>query len=150
MSSIASIAGVSNLGETSSNVASSPTTPTSGLGTQLDKDTFLKLLVAQLKYQDPSKPADASAFISQSAQLAVVDKLDTMTATLNRTGLATRLDLAANLVGKSVSYAGKDGVVTSAVVRSVRFDGTDTSLDLGTVTIPLDAALGISTSNTNL
>jgi len=140
-------------GVTSSTSAATTDTNTTGIVNpkgNLGQDAFLKLLVAQLKYQDPSKPADASAFISQSAQLAVVDKLDTMTATLNRTGLATRLDLAANLVGKSVSYAGKDGVVTSAVVRSVRFDGTDTSLDLGTVTIPLDAALGISTSNTNL
>ena len=42
----------------------------------LDRDAFLKLLVAQLKYQDPSKPVDASEMISQSASLSVVDKLD--------------------------------------------------------------------------
>ena len=68
------------------NVNSTNTTTNSGLdpgttnaatsSTMLDRDAFLKLLVAQLKYQDPSKPVDASEMISQSASLSVVDKLD--------------------------------------------------------------------------
>ena len=42
----------------------------------LDRDAFLKLLVAQLKYQDPTKPADASQMVAQSAQLTMVDRLN--------------------------------------------------------------------------
>ena len=35
---------------------------------------FLKLLVAQLKYQDPSKPMDSSEFMAQNAQLTALEK----------------------------------------------------------------------------
>ena len=45
--------------------------PTDAMGS----DTFLKLLVAQLKYQDPSKPADATAMMGQTAQFQMVEKL---------------------------------------------------------------------------
>ena len=40
-----------------------------------DQDTFLKLLVAQLKYQDPSNPADSTQFLAQTAQFTQVEKL---------------------------------------------------------------------------
>ena len=43
-----------------------------------DKDTFLKLLVAQLKYQDPTNPTDATQFMSQTAQFTMVEKLDAL------------------------------------------------------------------------
>src|SRR4051812_48197097 len=72
----------------------------------LDKDAFLKLLVAQLKYQDPSNPVDSSQFMSQTAQFTSVEKLtalaDTQTAMLS----SQQLLGASSLVGKTVSYPG--------------------------------------------
>ena len=51
-------------------------TPTASAATTgsstLDQDTFLKLLVAQLKYQDPSSPSDPTQFMSETAQFTVV------------------------------------------------------------------------------
>jgi flagellar basal-body rod modification protein FlgD len=48
----------------------------SGADNKSDKDMFLKLLVAQMKYQDPTKPTDASAFLAQTAQFTLVEKLE--------------------------------------------------------------------------
>lgn len=40
-----------------------------------DKDTFLKLLVAQLKNQDPLAPQDGTQFVAQLAQFSALDQL---------------------------------------------------------------------------
>lgn len=42
--------------------------------TELDREAFLKLLVTQLKHQDPLQPLDQSEFIAQLAQLQAVQE----------------------------------------------------------------------------
>ena len=44
-------------------------------GSKLDKDAFLKLMVAQLKYQNPMSPTDPSAMMAQTAQFTMVESL---------------------------------------------------------------------------
>jgi flagellar basal-body rod modification protein FlgD len=110
----------------------------------LDRDTFLKLLVAQLKYQDPSKPVDASEMISQSAQLSVVDKLDQISQSITEASATNRLSLGGSIIGKEVTFAGTDGLPVSEVVTSVSFEGTSMVLRAGTWNVPIDAVLAIS------
>lgn len=43
-----------------------------------DKNTFLKLLVAQLKYQDPMNPADGIQFVTQLAQFTSLEQATRM------------------------------------------------------------------------
>lgn len=45
-------------------------------GMQLDADDFMQLLVAQLRYQDPSKPADTAAMMQQTASMAMVERVN--------------------------------------------------------------------------
>lgn len=80
----------------------------------MGQDAFLKLLVAQLKYQDPLKPQDGSAFVAELAQfsnleqtMGINDRLD-MLALQNR-GLANTEVVA--LVGKQATVRGN--MVTS-------------------------------------
>ena len=61
------------------------TAPTGGATSQTapqtaGKDMFLKLLVAQLKYQNPMEPVDSSQFMAQTAQFTMVEKLEAMAA----------------------------------------------------------------------
>lgn len=44
----------------------------------LDKDAFLKLLVAQMQYQDPLEPTSNTEYMSQLAQFSTVEELQNL------------------------------------------------------------------------
>jgi flagellar basal-body rod modification protein FlgD len=108
-------------------------------GDQMGKDTFLKLLVAQMKYQDPSNPADTNQLMSQTATFSQVEKL-TELAKQNASILALqRSSSAGAMVGQTVSYTDGTGAAKTGVVSSVRL-GTDTAeavATIGGVAVPL-------------
>ena len=62
----------------------------------VDKDAFLQLLVAQMKYQDPLEPTSNTEFISQYAQFSQVEQMQNMAATME-------LTRASSMVGKLVT-----------------------------------------------
>ena len=47
----------------------------SAAGNGADKNTFLKLLVAQIKNQDPLNPTDGVQFVSQLAQFSELEQV---------------------------------------------------------------------------
>ena len=52
-----------------------PTAPAAGSGTtQVTKNMFLQLLVAQMKNQDPLNPADGAQFLAQLAQFQQLEQ----------------------------------------------------------------------------
>lgn len=105
-------------------VASPTVVPTTSMDRQdqLGKDTFLKLLVAQLKYQDPSNPASNTEFMAQTAQFSQVEKMEQLL-TQNTVMLTSQSALTAgSMVGKYVTYTDESGVSKSGTVSSVRFD----------------------------
>ena len=82
----------------------------------LDKDAFLKLLVAQLKYQDPTKPTDASQFMAQTASFTQVEKLEEI-AQQNQNNIRTQgLTTASALIGRTIKYQDATGAAASGVV----------------------------------
>ena len=109
---------------------------------QLDKDAFLKLLVAQMKYQDPLQPSTNEDFIATTAQFTTVEKLDELAKQGANTALVNSLATAGALVGKQVS-ANQDGAtVTSTVLRSQISNGSVVLVtDNGNV--PLDKVTAI-------
>jgi flagellar basal-body rod modification protein FlgD len=114
----------------------------SGASGTMDKEAFLKLLVAQISHQDPLKPMEGTEFVSQLAQFSQVEqaleqsrRLELLSAQMS--GLAN--NAATDLVGKTVTLRGK----------SVAFDGvtaTGSSVTLGgaaeTVTVTVRDANG--------
>ena len=85
----------------------------------LDKDTFLKILVAQLKMQDPTKPTDSSQFMAQMAQFSTVEQLTNMAKTSSDAASAAKVDQSVGLLGRTVTYQGSDGLQVSGVVQHV-------------------------------
>ena len=107
-----------------------------------DQNTFLKLLVAQLQYQDPASPADPTAFISEMAQFTQVQQMDEMTKATESV-LSLQQGLAASaLVGKTVQYTLADGTTGSGTALSASFgvaSNAEPTVRVGTQDIPLSS-----------
>ena len=61
----------------------------------MDKEAFLQLLVAQMKYQDPLEPTSNTEYIAQYAQFSQVEQMQNMSNSMD-------LQRASSLVGKEV------------------------------------------------
>ncbi len=90
--------------ETATQKSLSKANETKNSGGDMDKDAFLQLLVAQMKYQDPMEPTSNTEYIAQYAQFSQVEAISNM---------ATSMDLsrASGLVGQEVyiKTSGSDG-----------------------------------------
>jgi len=104
---------------------------------QMGKDTFLALLVAQLRYQNPMEPADSQAFLAQTAQFTMVEKLDQVSQQNAELLAVTELLSASGLVGKSVSWTDDQDVARSGVVSATRLTADGPVLRVGTEDVPL-------------
>lgn len=107
-----------------------------------DYETFLKLLVAQMKNQDPTKPMDATQQVTQLAQFSSVEQAVQMNTKLDQLLASSSLSQADGIIGRSVTSA--DGKVTG-IVESVRIysDGMIAKLKDGTE-LPITAGIVIS------
>ena len=112
---------------------------------EMGKDAFLKLLVAQLKYQDPTKPADGSQFLAQTAQFTQVEKLADL-AKVQQDSLSAQMSASAsNLIGRTVTYTGLDGKEAVGVVTSTTL-GSSPTLKVGNTDVPLSSVKQVSST----
>ncbi|HEY0249275.1 MAG TPA: flagellar hook capping FlgD N-terminal domain-containing protein, partial [Gryllotalpicola sp.] len=103
-------------------IYSPPSTDTS-TSQVMDSSMFLQLLVTQLQNQDPTSPMDTNQMISQTTQLATMEKLTDM-ATTSQDGFALQMrSAAAEMIGRVVEYADADGKVQTGTAGSVAYDG---------------------------
>lgn len=88
---------------------STTTSSSSTSAAQATEDRFLKLLVTQMKNQDPLNPLDNAQVTSQMAQLSTVTGIEKLNATLGSMSAAFTASQslqAANMIGRSVLAPG--------------------------------------------
>jgi flagellar basal-body rod modification protein FlgD len=100
-------------------------TPSIDRGDQMGKDVFLKLLVAQMKYQDPANPASSSEFMAQTATFTQVEKLEEIAAQNAAMLVLQEASTAGSMVGRTVTWTDSDGSAKSGKVSSVRLAQAD-------------------------
>ncbi|MBD5475344.1 MAG: flagellar hook capping protein [Lachnospiraceae bacterium] len=101
----------------------------------LDKDAFLQLLVAQMKYQDPLEPTSNTEYISQFATFSELEQMQNMSATLE-------LSRASSLVGQTVLMSVTDSSGRTTTVQGnvdfVSYEGGKAYLSIGGELYSLD------------
>jgi flagellar basal-body rod modification protein FlgD len=118
---------------TSATPASNSTSPRNQMG----EDTFLKLLVAQMQYQDPMNPTDGTQMIAQTAQFTMVEKLNQI-ATQNQQLLTSQSVLgASSLIGREVKYLDSNNQPATGVVTSASFGSSGVVLKVGKADVPI-------------
>jgi flagellar basal-body rod modification protein FlgD len=119
---------------TSATGTTSPAGSTPSVASQdtLDKDAFLKLLVASLKYQNPDQPMDGQQYLAQMAQFSQVEQLTTLASSQAQLLSWQRAVAAEGMIGKTVSATASSGTVTGTVTGiKMTSDGADLLLTGG-------------------
>ncbi|MBN2811697.1 flagellar hook assembly protein FlgD [Treponema zuelzerae] len=90
--------------------------------TELGKDDFLQLLIAQLSHQDPTAPMEDTQFIAQMAQFTSLEQMTNMSSGFTRlTSLLTGSE-AASAVGRNVDIEIDDSKVSGQITAATRGD----------------------------
>lgn len=85
--------------------------------TQVDYQSFLKLLVAEMKNQDPTNPMDSSDYVAQLATFSQVEQSVQINSKLDQLLQSSVLAQADSIIGRTLTSA--DGKI-SGVVEEVR------------------------------
>ena len=120
------------------------TTPVRTPKQTLDSETFMSLLVAQLRNQDPSSPMDTNQMISQTTQLAMMEKLTALSTTADENFSLQMRTAAAALVGQNVTYTDATGASVTGIASAVSYAGPVPQVTVGTASVALDAISGVT------
>jgi flagellar basal-body rod modification protein FlgD len=114
----------------------------------LDPQAFLRLLVAQLQYQDPTNPVDTSTFMNQTAMLSQVQTMNAMSQTLTALVSDQQTQAATSLIGKNVTYTDSGGIPQTGLVSSVSLGAAGAILHVGDAAVPLSSVVEVSAPST--
>lgn len=111
--------------------------------TAVDYDSFLKLLIAQMKNQDPTQPMDSTQYVAQLATFSQVEQTVQSNAKLDQILQSSALSQADSIIGRSITSADGNTTGTVAEVRlasngliAVLGDGTEIAVGPGVTVKP--------------
>jgi flagellar basal-body rod modification protein FlgD len=118
------------------------TTAASASAAALDYNAFLRLLIAQMQYQDPTNPTDSAEYMGQLASFSSVEQAIRTNAKLDAMLTSSALAQVDGLIGRMVTSA--DGLVSGRVAAlAITSSGPVAVLDNGQ-SLPLGAGITVS------
>ncbi|MBZ9995690.1 MULTISPECIES: flagellar hook assembly protein FlgD [unclassified Mesorhizobium] len=116
-------------------------TTTQTAKTAVDYNSFLKLLIAEMKNQDPTKPMDSTQYVAQLATFSQVEQSVQTNTKLDQIMQSSALSQADALIGRNITSA--DGKITGTVASvTLGSNGLIAVLQDGT-TVPVGAGVSI-------
>ncbi len=111
-------------------------------------DTFLKLLVAQMRNQDPTSPMDSQSFVTELAQFNTVEQMLGLKEAVTAQIASQQSAEGVALLGKTVTYTiqgvGSQTSSSQGVVSAVGLQGGVVRLQVGTDSVPLSTVTAVS------
>ena len=104
----------------------------------VDLDDFLKLMITELRNQDPLNPMDNVQILQTVSQIREIGATAKLNETLDAVLLGQNLTNAASLIGKQIRALTSDGDSVSGRVDRVTIAGGDVSLHVGELAVPLN------------
>ena len=111
-----------------------------GTASLLQPNTFLDLLVDELKYQNPLDPTNSADFMNQIAELSQVEQLQTVSS-------SSQISEAAGLIGQTVTGNDTSGNVVSGTVTGVTNGTNGPTLDVNGDSVDLSAVQQIGAAS---
>ena len=132
-------------GVNSTTSTSQATTRTQTSKANSDKSDFMKLLVAELQYQDPMNPTTDREYIGQLAQFQTLDLMQKLSDTMSAMADMQQLGQGAALIGKTIE-AKQDGSeeLVTGVVTEVGIESGVAILRIGDTTVPLHNVIRVT------
>jgi flagellar basal-body rod modification protein FlgD len=125
---------VNSATDATSNTSSTTGSTSTASSNSVDYNTFLQLLIAEMKNQDPTNPMDTSQYMSQFAQLSTVEQATQTNSKLDALLSSQALTQANGLIGRTVSFTDTTGASVTGKIASVSInsDGSVATLQDGT------------------
>jgi len=111
---------------------------------ELDTQSFLKMMIAELQNQDPLNPMDNSKMLEQISQIRAITANDALTGSVNAMRMGQSMATAAGLLGKTVIGLDVVGQETVGIVDKVAFEDGKPYLFVGNTIIELDKIYGMA------
>lgn len=111
---------VTNIGTTSGATTAAAAKAATSVASKMNADTFLKLLMAQLQNQDPTKPMDSTEYVGQLASFSQVEQATKTNQKLDSLLTSSFLNQADAIIGRTLTSADD---LTTGTVQSVRVTG---------------------------
>lgn len=128
----------------SSTAAASATKAAASSSTTVDYNSFLKLLVQELKNQDPTSPSDPTQYLSQIATFSNVEQGVNTNTKLSTLLTTASLAQAEGTIGRTVTAGSVSGTVASVAIGS---DGSPTATLTSGQTLTLDSSVSIAAAS---
>jgi flagellar basal-body rod modification protein FlgD len=97
----------------------------------LGKDSFLKILTAQLQNQDPMNPSDNTEYVAQMAQFTALEQMQNLNAAMGELLVSQKFQEGSAMIGKLATISlGSDNYISGEV--------SSAKLGYGSITIVVD------------
>jgi flagellar basal-body rod modification protein FlgD len=90
--------------------------------TELGKDDFLQLLIAQLSHQDPTAPMEDTQFIAQMAQFSSLEQMTNVSSSFSKLNSLLSGSEAVGAVGKAVEIESGESTISGTISAATRGD----------------------------